>query len=773
MAMMIRQNRWSRRARTDDAAASEPANAEATGSQNVTLPGGDHIDPKTGEILAGPGTVVDVIEWGLAGTNQLDGAEGRHFDPWSLQYKSALRETKVPATTAVAAAAEPSAESVSGSPMASRHSFGRLKVQVRQGQGIEEALSQIGAQAGSRQEMAAQQQLDPERGAAQAQHGWPMDGLQSKAQRRNQRRARQRADQRVDEGVALEEREVLGCVVLVRHDCRLHDNPALHHALAEHDWVVPVYVCDTDDSAPFPVRGAGLLWMHESLLVFGQSLSRHGSRLVIRRGAYIDEVLAMVLETGAKSVYFNRQLEPWYHERDKLLQSTLCELGFKARGFSGMVLQREPWEQSSEMTDSQAVPKPLPTVTAMKSPDAWPSSLPLSALGYGTTVGRGFPPQGSFRQYNHVRKKQKAEDDWAHEMRQFWGFGEKGALARLDEFFVEVAAGNYQPPSRYRADRKWTALLSPYLRFGDLSPRLVYWRAMETLPGNLRKPVVRRLFWRDGAYAQLYRWPDSASVSIRQQYEEQTWSGTRLQLKRWQTGTTGFPLVDAAMRQLWKIGWMPNYLRHVTAQFLIEYLDLSWKDGLRWYDYTLVDSDVAINAMMWQMGGHSGMGAWNFVMHPVYAAKKVDPEGHYVRRWLPELAQLPIEYIHCPWEAPVAYLLSANVLVAGSYCQRVIEDLTQARKDHAKGVIAVRKTFPELVLPDGHEVLTLETGEQVRVRVRDDLKDNSLKITLEMTPDDPHSISRRRLTHTKGLHAVLLYEEVQKFEQALDVEDTL
>lgn len=125
------------------------------------------------------------------------------------------------------------------------------------------------------------------------------------------------------------------------------------------------------------------------------------------------------------------------------------------------------------------------------------------------------------------------------------------------------------------------------------------------------------------AYSQLYRCPDSHSVSIRPHYEHEAWAGARLQLRRWQRGSTGFPLVDAAMRQLWKVGWMCNHLRHVTAQFLIEHLDLSWKEGFAWYDYTLVDTDVAINAMMWQMGGHSGIGSWNFVMHPIYAGKKV------------------------------------------------------------------------------------------------------------------------------------------------------
>jgi deoxyribodipyrimidine photolyase len=342
----------------------------------------------------------------------------------------------------------------------------------------------------------------------------------------------------------------------------------------------------------------------------------------------------------------------------------------------------------------------------------------------------------------------------------------------LEDFLTEVAAGHYSPPDRYRADKAWTALLSPYLRFGDLSPRYVFARAQQTLHFSEWKPLVRRLFWRDGAYAQLYRWPMSASISIREQYESEQWNGTNAMLRSWQRGQTGFPLVDAAMRQLWKVGWMPNYLRHVTAQFLIEYLDVNWKEGLKWYDYTLVDSDVAINAMMWQMGGHSGLGAWNFVMHPVFAGKKVDPEGHYVRRWVPELKHLPIEFIHCPWEAPCGCLISANVLLSTSYPQRIIADLMKARKGHARNVIDVRKRFPATVQADGHEILHVN-GQRITVRVRDDLKDNSEKVTLLMTPDEAHDIQRRRIVHTKGIHHELLFEESKKYAAAHEAWDAL
>mmetsp|Transcript_24188 Transcript_24188/g.44209 ORF Transcript_24188/g.44209 Transcript_24188/m.44209 type:complete len:209 (+) Transcript_24188:2-628(+) len=176
--------------------------------------------------------------------------------------------------------------------------------------------------------------------------------------------------------------------------------------------------------------------------------------------------------------------------------------------------------------------------------------------------------------------------------------------------------------------------------------------------------------------------------------------------------------------------------------------------------------------MMWQMGGHSGIGAWNFVMHPIFAGKKVDPDGNYVRRWLPELRNLPTEYIHCPWEAPAGTRISANVLVNGVYWQRVIEDLIAARLVHQKNVIAVRKQFPEFVKSDGTEVIRLSNGQVLHMEVRDDIRENDEdSITLIMTADDPRSMKRRNLGFTKGVHSTLIYEESKRFDSLYDAFD--
>jgi len=238
---------------------------------------------------------------------------------------------------------------------------------------------------------------------------------------------------------------------------------------------------------------------------------------------------------------------------------------------------------------------------------------------------------------------------------------------------------------------------------------------------------LRRLAWRDLAIWSLWRFPTLPDRPFRPWFEEQEWAAEGESLNAWRAGRTGYPLVDAAMAQLWHAGWMPNYMRHVVAGFLVEYLSLDWRHGERWFDYTLVDADTAINAYMWQNGGHSGMDQWNFVMHPVYAAKSCDPDGDYVRRWLPQLARLPTEYIHCPWEAPYALRAAARVVLGDNYPHRGLTDLDAARRRSHAAVMAVRRgPGASQVLPSGHEWLALEGGHKVTLITRCDYREGTV-----------------------------------------------
>jgi hypothetical protein len=251
-------------------------------------------------------------------------------------------------------------------------------------------------------------------------------------------------------------------------------------------------------------------------------------------------------------------------------------------------------------------------------------------------------------------------------------------------------------------------------------------------------------------------------MSVRKQYEAQKWSGTQTQLKRWQRGQTGFPLVDAAMRQLWKTGWIPNYMRHVTAQFLIDYLDISWKEGFRWYDYTLLDADVAINAHMWQNGGHSGVSQWYFLLHPVAAAKQADPHGNYVRRWVPELAGLANEFVHCPWEAPLGLRSPSLLTCHREYHDRIIKDLAAAVRKHVRQVIALRQGNMHLMGKKGYDMLQLPNGKHARLGTRDDFRllDERLTPVVKFsTRNVQQSLLRPAIAGTQN---ALLEEEIRR-----------
>ena len=392
--------------------------------------------------------------------------------------------------------------------------------------------------------------------------------------------------------------------------------------------------------------------------------------------------------------------------------------------------------------------------------------------------------------------------DWAAGIRDAWTFGEDGADASLRAFLAEGlahfdakradayaehgGASRADAPKaatdRHRADVRTTARISPYVRHGELSVREVYRAAKAASVGSRKSQArsagvfLRRLAWRDLAYWSLWRFPHLADEPLRPQYASQWWAvpwdpdprgrgdsvpravsivrrrwdvfapcSNDANLRAWQRGITGYPLVDAAMRELWITGYIPNYMRHVVAGFLIEYLNIDWRHGQLWFHDTLVDADVAIQGFMWQNGGHSGMDQWNFVMHPVYAAKSADPDGEYVRRWCPELSKLPRDYAHCPWEAPATTLARAGVALGREYPKRVLVDLEGARLKSLRAVVEVRRAHPEYVLPDGNEALPLpEPGRIARCVTRVDYRRMSDEIVTRQTAAAPWDASRRQ-----------------------------
>eukprot|EP00308_Calcidiscus_leptoporus_P011861 CAMPEP_0119359834 /NCGR_PEP_ID=MMETSP1334-20130426/7618_1 /TAXON_ID=127549 /ORGANISM="Calcidiscus leptoporus, Strain RCC1130" /LENGTH=715 /DNA_ID=CAMNT_0007374575 /DNA_START=14 /DNA_END=2158 /DNA_ORIENTATION=+ len=519
-------------------------------------------------------------------------------------------------------------------------------------------------------------------------------------------------------------------------DMRLADNAALHAAVASGRPIVPVYIePSAQEQRHWPVQGAAAYWLHHSLNQLQHGYRSLGSALVLRAavdtgGDSASALLALVYETGAAVVYFNAAYEPWRVASD---ERAMCMLREEAcvcvERCAGNVLF-EPWDARPDEQSQSAgfgsvgfflsavahlppPPPPLPKPSRLRAPSHWPTSLPLRALCLARLPVR----------------RDGTRIDWAAGLRTSWAVGEEGGRAALRRFLAN-GIRNFESRERFRCDELRTAAISPHVRFGELSARTVRQAVRDTLGAKRTPTFDRRLAWRDLAYWSLWRFPDLADEPFRKHYGAQEWTSDPARLASWQRAGTGFPLVDAALTQLWHIGWMPNYLRHVVAGFLVEFLNVDWRHGERWFHDTLVDADVAINAFMWQNGGHSGFDQWNFVMHPVYAAKACDPEGDYVRRWLPQLAKLPVEYIHCPWEAPFGLRTSARVLFGGErgYPHRVIEDLEAARRLSHDAVMRVRRSEvgKRFVLPSGHEWYELDTGKRVILITRQDYREGSV-----------------------------------------------
>ena len=423
------------------------------------------------------------------------------------------------------------------------------------------------------------------------------------------------------------------------------------------------------------------------------------SRLILRRARSLeDEIVMLARETGAKDVVWTALYEPDLKERDERIERALQRIGVRVHVEHSYLLHRPEqirvngvgpvgigsvthFMECCKQNPGDKIGDPVDPPIDIPRPSAWPNTHQLSELGL----------------YRMPCRRDGILVDWARTIRQNWDFGEEGGYANLRRFLDE-SLEQYENESS-RADQRWTAVVSPYLHWGQLSPRLVL---HEAFVGKIAVKFRRKLAWRDLSYWLLSLFPTMDREPVRPPFKHQKWNEDRSLLKKWQKGLTGYPLVDAAMRQLWATGWMNNYMRHVVASFLMSYLRFSWLDGYSWFQDTLLDADVAINAMMWQNGGFSGLDQWNFVMHPVNAAKTCDPRGDFVRQWVPELSGLSEKFIHQPWKCSTQALKKHGVELGVNYPHRCIEDLEVEREKSLQDVVEVRRLHGARLIDQKH-----------------------------------------------------------------------
>jgi deoxyribodipyrimidine photo-lyase len=461
-------------------------------------------------------------------------------------------------------------------------------------------------------------------------------------------------------------------IVLFHRNLRLADNVALSAALEADRPVIPVYCLDDDGLAPFQAGAASRWWLHHSLVALDAGLRRRGSRLVIRRGATVDTVVALIGETNAAAVHVARGYEPAARRIERALRAACTGLGVELRRYSGEALF-EPERIRSQSGEPYRVFTPFWRACGDAPPPAEPLPAPDEFRG-----PRRWPSSDAIDQWALLPKA----PDWAGGLRESWRPGEAEAAARLAAF-LEHDVVRYAS-DRDRPDLPATSRLSPHLHFGEISPRQC-WHAVRRARDSSSEAskghdaFVREIGWREFSLHLLFHWPHIVDAPFRSEFARFASSGDAVanahNFAAWKRGLTGYPIVDAGMRELWHTGWMHNRVRMIVASFLCKHLLLPWQDGARWFWDTLVDANVASNQASWQWVAGCGADAAPYfrVFNPVLQGAKFDRDGSYVRRYVHELAALDTSYIHAPWLAPPAALRDAGVELGRTYPRPLVD----------------------------------------------------------------------------------------------------
>jgi len=449
-------------------------------------------------------------------------------------------------------------------------------------------------------------------------------------------------------------------LVWFRADLRLADNPALTRAAELGAPVVAAFVLDEAAPGCWRPGGAARWWLHDSLAALAKALAELGVPLILRRGPAAEAIPALADETGAGAVLWNRHYAPWSLARDTGIKADLKARGLRVESFNGRLLV-EPWTPTTGNGEPYKVFTPYwKALQALGEP---PEPLPAPArLPAGPA-----PASDSLDDWG----LQPTAPDWAGGLRATWTPGEPGAQARLAHFLDDTLSS--YPDHRDRPGRSGTSGLSPHLAWGEVSPRQVWHAARhrEAADGTEAAGLAfrRQLAWREFSHHLLHAWPDLPEATWKSEFRAFPWRADHEAYRAWTRGATGYPLVDAGLRALWHNGWLHNRVRMVVGSFLVKDLLLPWQWGEAWFWDTLVDADLANNAASWQWIAGCGADAAPYfrIFNPVTQSRKCDPDGSYVRRWVPELAALPDTYLHAPWTAPREALLAAEVRLDETY----------------------------------------------------------------------------------------------------------
>lgn len=465
-------------------------------------------------------------------------------------------------------------------------------------------------------------------------------------------------------------------IVWFRQDLRLSDNPAFTAALEQGD-VLPIYILDQENVGDFALGGASRWWLHHSLQALDESLQ---GKLNLYAGEAGTIIASLQKRFTILGVYWNRCYEPWRISRDKVIKQALLSQGIRVESFNGSLLN-EPW-------------------TILKN-DSSPYKIFTPYYRKASQVDnyvRPLPPPQSLASLQVDQEASKLDElsllpkaNWDSEFYNCWEPGELGAQSTLHKFLNKGI-------SHYKIGRDFPALktvstLSPHLHFGEISPRQVSNALLSVPDDDNREHFKRELGWREFSYYLLFHWPELPNNNLKSNLDDFPWDNNPDWLAQWQQGLTGYPLVDAGMRELWQTGFMHNRVRMITASFLVKNLLINWRLGASWFWDCLVDADLASNNASWQWVAGCGTDASPYfrIFNPVTQGEKFDANGEYTKRYLPELKNLPNKYLFRPWEAPPEVLEKANIILDETYPLPIVD--IKASRQTALDAYEITKSF--------------------------------------------------------------------------------
>ena len=460
-------------------------------------------------------------------------------------------------------------------------------------------------------------------------------------------------------------------LVWLRRDLRLDDHAALYHALKQHRQVYVAFVFDRDILDTLPRQDRRLEFIRESLVELDTALREAGGALIVRHGWTREIIPALARELGVQAVYCNRDYEPSAKLRDRDVAATLALENISFHSFKDQCI----FEQDEVLTQAG---KPFTVFTPYKN--AWYKKAALAETDFFV---RPYPVA---HYLDHLANSPLATgvpslNDIGFESTDLQKIGiapgMSGARARIEDFFTRI--DHYKEARDFPAV-KGVSYLSVHLRFGTLSIRELAARAWRA-GGEGALGWLNELIWRDFYFAVLHHFPHSIGHAFKPAFDALTWDANPAWHEAWCTGHTGYPLVDAAQRQLAQTGWMHNRLRMVSASFYTKDLGLDWRDGEAWFAQLLLDFDLSANNGGWQWSASTGCDAqpWFRIFNPVTQSERFDPKGKFIRRYVPELANVPDKYIHAPWTMPADTQSNCGVLIGRDYPAPVV-DHAEARQ---------------------------------------------------------------------------------------------